>query len=432
MSPVLRLFVTADWPAQDAACDWVLVGADDKQAQRGRSEPRHWPVAPECELVLGAEQCLLLRTSLPKGAKSRLPEVISYALEDHLIGDAESDHFVAGDSGADGLTAVWVISRARLKVLQATLDTVGRRPWRAYCEIQLLPLQSGCWSVCLREQSGNEEGAGAGQVCGFARTGPEDGFSFFDVGDKSEIGQPPLELNLALQAAQASSTAPGSITLYVVAGISEESAREAAVSWQAALGVPVAYGGEYIWHEHTAAAGTARNLLTGEFAPPRRPQDGWGSFRPALFLALAAGIVFTLFSIGEWAWLRHRGSQLQQQMVVTFRNAFPQSQTLVNPPLQMQRLYDQLRREQGQLGATDFLPMLSEASETMVGLGTIHKVGYEEGRLEVTLGLASAKTAERIYEIMKSRGLAVTLHDTRPATAGGQGVEATFSLRGTP
>lgn len=426
MKLLLRLLITADWPSQDASCEWALVDVAGKPLQRGHSEPRHWPAADECEIILSAEQCLLLAANLPKGAKSRLPEVISYALEDQLIGDADADHFVAGDRDADRMTPVWVVSRARLKVLLAALNSVARGPRRACGEIQLAPLRSGHWSVCLREQ------AGGGPVVGFVRTGTEAGLALSGFGEPSAINTPPLELQLALQAARAGGSPPAAIALYGVPGTDAESARVMAASWQAVLAIPVTCAGDYIWHEDAAAARTARNLLTQDFAPPRRAQDGLGSFRPALLLALAAGILFALFSVGEWIWLARVGGQLQQQMAATFRTAFPQSQASAFPPLQMQRLYDQLRREQGQLGATDFLPLLATATESMAGLGTLSKLGYEDGRLEFTLMLAKGKSAEAMRDLAKSRGLAVTLRDVIPGKDGVKGVQATVSLRSAP
>lgn len=423
MNQILRLFLTADWPAQDASCDWALVDRGGKQLQLGRSEPRHWPAAADCEIVLSAEQCLTLRARLPKGAKSRLPEVISFALEDHLIGDAEAEHFVAGATGADGMTSIWVVARARLKVLLAALNSVGRVPQRALSEIQLAPLPAGRWSVCLRAQTAN-----GASIFGFARTGGEEGFAF-DIGAPSALETPPLELQLALQAAQAAGTAPSTIDIYVAPGSLEESTKTIAASWQAALAFPVKLAGEIIWHDPATAA--TRNLLTHEFAPPRRPQDGWGSFRLALYLALAAGIIFTLFNFGEWAWLSHQSSKLQQQMAATFRSAFPQAQTAVDPPLQMQRLYDQSRREHGQLGAADFLPLLAAATETAGVQGKLGKLSYEDGRLELTVTVPNAEAAERLRDTIKSRGLTVTLRDTH-AAKGGAGVEAIFAVRSSP
>lgn len=428
MSSLLRLYLPAGWPAQDASCDWTLLGASGQQLQRGRSEPRHWPEAEACEIILSAEQCLLLNIQLPKVGKSRLAEVIRFAVEDHLLGDGEAEHFVSGDRDADGMAPVWVIARARLKTLLAALNSVARLAQRACCEIQLLPLADDRWSVCLRE---TDPGDGApARILGFARTGSEQGFAF-DCGDRSTLDSPPLELHLALQAAAASGKAPEAITLYLAPGSSVDVAAIAA-SWHAALHLPVQAGGEFAWQEQVSAANAARNLLTEEFAPPRRPQEGWGPFRLAGYLALVNCAVFALFVLGDLAWLSYQSRNLQRQMTATFRGAFPQIQALVDPPLQMQRLYDQQRREQGQLGSGDFLPLLAGTTEVAVGQGKLNKLAYEDGRLELSFIVASAAVAESLRDTMKGRGLSVTLRETLPLKSGGKGVEAVYALRGTP
>lgn len=428
MSSLLRLFLPAQWPTQDASCDWALVDSSGKPPQRGRSEPRHWPVADACELVLSAEQCLLLRATLPKGAKARQPEVIAFALEDHLIGDAEAEHFVAGENDSDGRAPVWVIARARLKSLLAALKSVDRAPIRACSEIQLLPLSSGRWSICLRESSGGTSDITAPALCGVVRTGDEDGFAF-DI-DAAGADAPPLELRLALDAARAQGRSPQGIAVHITSGTREETPRRLAVAWQAALGLPVAWAGEFAWQDHAAAA--ARNLLSKEFAPPRQAQDGWGSFRPAAYLGAAVCVLLALFIVGDWGWLKFKSNALRQQMADTFSSAFPQSQAAVDPPLQMQRLYDQLRRERGQLGGGDFLPLLAAASEAAVGQGKFTRLSYEDGRLEMALILPDLASAERLRDTMKGRGLAVTLRDTHANKPGAKSVEAIYALRSAP
>ncbi len=428
MSSLLRLYLSAGWPAQEASCDWILLDGSGHQLQRGRSEPRHWPEAEACEAVLSVEQCLLLNIQLPKASKSRLGEVIRFAVEDHLLGDAEAEHFVPGDKDADGMAPVWVIARARLKTLLAALNSLSRIPQRVFCEIQLLPLADDHWSICLRETSpGDGEPV---RIMGFARTGVEQGFAF-ESADPSAMDSPPLELQLALQAAAVSGKAPRAITLYLAPGSAVDGAAIAA-SWQDALHVPVQAAGEFAWQEQVRAANEARNLLTQEFAPPRRPQEGWGPFRLAGYLALANCVIFALFVLGDWAWLSYQSKNLQRQMTTTFHSAFPQIQALVDPPLQMQRLYDQQRREQGQLGSGDFLPLLAGSTEVAIGQGKLDKIAYEDGRLELSFIVANTKIAESLRDTMKGRGLSVTLRETLPVKSGGKGVEAVYALRGTP
>ncbi|TRZ63865.1 MAG: hypothetical protein D4S02_11925, partial [Rhodocyclaceae bacterium] len=333
-------------------------------------------------------------------------------------GEADGEHFVVGAEGAatvDGAapTPVWVLARARLKALLAALTALERRPRRVISELQLAPLQSGGWSVCLHGDN----------ATGFARLGAEEGFAF----DLAAVGQPPTELRLALQAARQGGNVPLVIDVY--SGRSKDQAfdTDAALAWQTVLAVPVRAAGDYVWRER--ASPDARNLLSGEFAPPRAANSGWGSFKPALWLGLAALVLYGLLSFGEWIWLDQQGDQLRRQMMESFRAAYPQAQTIVDPPLQMQRLNDQLRRARGQLGSTDFMPLLAAATEALGTQGRLRSVGYEDGRLELTLLLADHAAVERAHKSLTRRGLAATLRDTRPA---GAGVEAVFALRGSP
>lgn len=419
MNRLLRLYIPAEWPAQTAACEWQLCDDSGSQLQLGCSEPRHWPEAERCELILGATQCLLLRALLPKGVRSRTPEVLAYALEEQLIGETDDEYFVIGDTSANvakpdsaaaegEVTAVWVISRIRLRTLLAVLRPLGRVPQRLISEIQLAPRHAG-WTICLHGPQGNS---------GFARLAAEDGFTF----DLPDCAEPPLELRLALQAAQKSGGQPSGIDVYGAGNFDVA----AAAAWQRTLGVPVRLSGAYAWRE--CPGRDARNLLGGEFAPPRRPQEGWGAWRPALLLGILVVIIYSAYSLGEWLWLDHQRSQLKQQIADSFRAAAPQ-QPIQDPPLQMQRLYDQLRRERGQLGSTDFLPLLASVSEVASGQGILRGIGYEDGRLEISIVMKSAADAERLRDTMTRRGLTAILRDTH-AAPGGAGIEAQFAVRG--
>lgn len=410
---VLRLYLPADWPAQHTNCDWELVNASGTRLQLGNSEPRHWPLAARCEIILTAEQCLPLSASLPKGARTRMAEVIGYALEDRLLGDIDAEHFVPGDETRDGQTPVWVISRARLQTLLAVLRPLNRSPQRLISELQLIPCTSpDAWSVCLKSRSG------------FVRMSPESGFSF-DL-PEGNVSQPPLELQLALQAASSTST-PKRIEIHTEPGIAFD--RTHIHAWQNCLGLSVQHAGDYLWRD--APDHAARNLLTGDFAPPRARGEGWSSLRPAAWIAAFSLAIYSVFSFAEWAHLEHQKSTLRQQMTDRFRATFPQAQTIVDPVLQMQRLYDQLRRERGQLGATDFLPLLAATTETAIAPDAIRRIDFEEGHIDLTLILPDAVAVEHLRNTLTQRGLAVVVRDTHPAN-GKPGVETVLAVRGSP
>jgi hypothetical protein len=101
-------------------------------------------------------------------------------------------------------------------------------------------------------------------------------------------------------------------------------------------------------------------------------------------------------------------------------------QTVVDPVLQMQRLYDPLMRERGRLGESDFLPLLAAVSEGLGGQAHYRSLSYDEGRLEVSVTTKDAQAAERLRDALARRGLALTVRDSRKT---GAGVETTFSVR---
>jgi general secretion pathway protein L len=412
MSSLLRLYITGEWPARTTACQWALYDTKGSLLQRGSSEPRHWPAAEVVELVLSSDQCLTLDVTLPAGAggaRARGGDLIAYAVEERLVGEVEKEHIVAGETRADGQTQVWIMDRGRLRALLTALQQLERIPRRAFSELQLVPLVSGRWSVCLREQSG------------FARVGGESGFAF-DFALDFVRSEPPVALRLALQAATKAGTAPESLDIYCAAGTTLEG--DVWPEWQRVLGVPVRPAGEYAWP--TLPTRTVRNLLVGEFAPQGERGAALAAFRPALALGISTLVLYSLFSFGEWIWLDRQASRLRIQTGEIFRAAFPQVQTIVDPSLQMQRLYDQFKRERGQLGESDFLPLLASVSEASANRGAYRSLSFEEGRLELTITLPDGLAAERMRETFDQRGLSPTLRESRQSATG---VEASFSVR---
>lgn len=415
MNRLLRLYLPAAWPAQTSACEWQLCDDAGGQLQFGNSEPRHWPEAERCEAILDAAQCLVLKAQLPKGVRARNAEVLAYALEEQLIGDTDGEHFVVGDAsqerraeGGEGSSPVWVVSRTRMKTLLGALHSIGRMPQRVVSEIQLAPRRAG-WTVCLH---------GPQADAGFVRLGAEDGFAF----DLPDVAAPPFELQRAVDAARQSGHLPPAIDVHGAGGFDAA----AAAAWQDALGVPVHFAGAYDWRSFPGR--DARNLLVGEFAPPRDSRQAWGALRPALWLGASCLALYALFSFGEWLWLDHQRSRLQQEIADGFRAVAPQ-QPIQDAPLQMQRLHDRLRHERGRIGSTDFLPLLAAVGGMSINPGALRSIGYEDGRLEFSVWMNSAADAGRLRDALAHRGFVAVLRDTR-AAPGGAGVEAQFAVRG--
>jgi hypothetical protein len=83
-------------------------------------------------------------------------------------------------------------------------------------------------------------------------------------------------------------------------------------------------------------------------------------------------------------------------------------------------------RERGRLGESDFLPLLSAVSDAMAGQSNYRSLGYEEGRLEFTVVLRSARAGEQLREALARRGLTATLRESRQTRSG---LETSLSVR---
>ena len=483
---LLRLYLPASWPSQQTRCEWQLLDTHGHSLQSGHSEPRHWPQAQQCEVVLSADQCLLISLKLPKAARARSAEVIGYALEEQLLGDVANEHFVLGkstaaaDSKADknnegnesresrAEVPVWVISKNRLQALLSTLQALGHAPRRMISELQLLPIlppsssstpawtrsepgspdsnspaaaehAPACWLLCLK------------QGRGFLRMAAEAGCSLDLLAEN--LTEPPLELQLALAAARRHNRQPSQIQIHLAPELKDKLNSAHLQQWQqhpTLAGVQLQLAGEYDWRKLFAQAdhkpprrttafrlfdqkqqaSSLCNLLTGEFAPARQTGAGWLALRPALWLAALALLIHAAFSFTQWAWLHQEKTQLRQQMIAQFRSSFPQAQTIVDPALQMQRLHDQLRRERGQPAADDFLTLLADASAALPELShdtnQLNQLAYNNSRLELILTLADQALLQQVHNNLLRRGLQTTIRSTRPSSNGR--IEAVFLL----
>ena len=224
---------------------------------------------------------------------------------------------------------------------------------------------------------------------------------------------------LAFQSAGAEGRLPREIAVHADADASFD-----AQAWHDALGVTVRKAGDYAWPAWPSRAAT--NLLVGEFTPPRSRNAGIAPFRPALAVGLATLALYAVFSLGEWAWLTQRAQHLRAQTTEVFRAAFPEVQTIVDPVLQMQRLYDPLMRSRGRVGESDFLPLLAAVTEALDAPAQYRGLAYEEGRLEFTLTLKDRRAPERLRAALARRGLMLTIQETQQTRSG---FETSFSVR---
>jgi general secretion pathway protein L len=107
----------------------------------------------------------------------------------------------------------------------------------------------------------------------------------------------------------------------------------------------------------------------------------WRPARWGLWLLLASQLV----GLNAWAWKTRANWQAQQQSwTVMLREAFPQTQVVVDAPLQMAREVDRLRQASGQLTASDLESMLGSLGQALPpGMAAPRQWTYQPGQLRV-------------------------------------------------
>ena len=375
MSSRLIVLVDEHWPARPSA-PWALVGDDGRLQAEGSSEPRHWPPADDCVIVLAGSQCTWHETRLPRGARREEARLLAYALEDRLLSDPDGQHLtvVGREVEEGGVTlGVLVVARERLRALCAQLAAIGRPPVAAHAELQCAPGgDNPDWHLAVAEH---------GLVL---RPGTAPAIAL----------DPPLAtalplLSHALDRARAANTLPASIAIHAAPGVDVGMPPEAAD-----LGCRFDAAAAYLWWQ---ACPAATNLLQGQFAPSHK-RAGWvGRLRGPMRLAAASAAILLLASAGEVLLQRQRLDDLELRMQRLFETALPNTPAIA-PAAQLQRRLDEVRMRHGQLRDDDLLALLAAYAQAR-GVATRDSVAaldYRDGHLTLALPAIPASDRDRL------------------------------------
>lgn len=381
---MLRLLIPPTWPRENAACDWALLDDSGRLLQSGYSDPRTWPAAESCELVLTAEQCVCLTAEVPTKARNLKDEVIVGALEDQLLGDIDDEHWVVGRADGAGKTPVWLVRRQRVADILETLRQLGRKPLRLVWEVQLLPWRTGRWSVAVSAKRG------------LARRDADSGWAFDVSGDA-----PPIELLLALEEAGRLDRRPAGLELLAGAPVGLDLAR-----WQRELGIPCEASEPWDWR--TMSLVKATNFLIGDFAP-RGGNQFYRRYLPAAWILGAALGIHVLALTGEWLWLDQRAGSLRAEILMRYQQSFPGSRAILDPYAQMHMDAGRLANTRGELGSADFLALLTAASADITPeAGSVSRLKYENRQLRIEFASAPANV-DGIVLRLQQKGLSAQM-----------------------
>ncbi len=315
---------------------WCLFDRQSNLLREGAGQLTPTGQVPRAErtvIVIPARRVVYIETPLPPVSTTKRDALLRYAIEDKLTIDPATVHAVVLGNSASPKTnthVVAAIDRAWFASVLRWLGDAGIEPAQAVSAAALIPVASGEWGVVL-------DGAH-----GLARRA--DGFAYsFDIEQAQTNGvpiTPPFALALALKEARDHQCSPTQLTVFI------DQAADApwVAAWQRALDCPVRISARPAPRMVALSAG---NLLAGDFAPRSTGNEWMAMLKPAIAAVALIAILQLGFTVID-AWrLDQRRRSLENEMTQVFKTAFPNAQAIVDPPLQMQRNLESMKRERG-------------------------------------------------------------------------------------
>lgn len=333
-------------------------------------------------LAPGAD-VLLAEPDVPAKAGAKLPQLVPYALEEHLAEDIDSQHFAIGRR-RDGSTRVpvAVVARALLDEWLVMLRAAGIEPDAVHADSDLVPANPGQAVAFLEGDRVCVRAAGAAPV-----TLPGEA-----------IGE-------ALRIAQAAGSPTGARGLLVYATEADwrryEPAIEAARAQFDGIAVQLLTGGSLGFFAQQLPLAHPVNLLQGAYAPASGVAVGMRAWRTAAMLLACLVGLHVAGKVVELQVLKKREHQVDASMRDAFHSALPGEPLTADPRRVMESRLAVVRGAGS--GLLPALQALAQARDAVPGTALLG-VNFHGGALELKLTAPDAASLDRLSQTLRERG----------------------------
>jgi general secretion pathway protein L len=340
-------------------------------------------------LLLSGVDVTLLAVQAPPLSGPRLKAALPGLVEEHILGDPAEAVLVAGPAQPDGTRPVAVVQRDWFEGLVRTLLAQGARAVSALPSQLCLPLQPGSVSAAI----------GHGELT--LRLGPYQGMGL-------ALDGPPAT---ALQTVRAlAGDAP--LLLFVP---HEQLGEYQALALEAGPGITLEADDWAHWI--AGARGATLDLVPGLGAAGAPTRD-WRRWRWPLRLA-ALALLINLAGLNiEWIRMRREADAVRQQMVTTFRTAYPR-EPAIDPVAQMRQNIARAKANSGEVAPDEFTWLAAaygEAARTLPRQPGIASMEYRERALSIKVKpeTVDPALANQLRAALSARN--VSLQEAGPAT----------------
>lgn len=361
---------------------WAIVSADHIVTQHGSPETLAALSADKDVIVMvPAEDVLLASVTLPKMNRSRLLQALPYALEEQLISDVDTLHFVPGENQADGSLPVAVVAKTKMQSWLTLLNEWGIQPDVMIPVMLALPVEENVWHVAVNETA-------------VIRMNEYQGFAC----DKNN-----LQELLVMALAAAKITHP---VIHIKDYTTDEQAL--ALNVQADVTIDKVNTGQWLGDLSQQAIHTPLiNLLQGVYKNKKNklPQmrKMWNG---SLYLGIAWLFLLFLYpGISYWI-LGQRAHTINSQIEDIYKRNFPQSSSIVAPKLRLGEKLQTLTSQATDNKLLQWIDYLGKGVAETPGI-ELKRLDFQNNQLSLDLIASSSDDFTRFTEFLKRQGLRV-------------------------
>lgn len=377
-----QLFIRLEKASEQVS--WVksgeLEGAVTDVKQGSLEEAAADAAGAKVVVIVPAEDVLLTHASVP-GKKSRnvMRQAVPYLLEEQLADDVEGLHFSLGLVDGDEV-AVAVVARELLDEWLALLRDAGIAPHELIPETLALPLERDAWTL-LADTEGRL----------LLRDGPQSGMAM-DVANAQTI------LQAAIEGADEEKR-PSTLAIYEC-GELHMSLPDLDVEMTRA---PMR---EDILSLMVAGYQTTDtiNLLQGHYSRRERIGQYWRPWKVPLGLVAALIVLQVTTTMFDYQRLSTEKARLWNEVLATYKQAFPKESNVPYPQRQMEEHLKRLRGG-GSTSAASFSQLLAKSGQLFrdsSGL-TLKRLSFKNGSLDVALVIGDLQKLDQLKQQLTTK-----------------------------
>ncbi len=359
----------------------------------------------EAVVLVPAEEVLLTEANVPKASRTRLRQVIPYALEEHLVDDVDTLHFALAEAVAEPPLPVAVVSDEKMAYWKAQLREAGIYASVIMPESIALPIDVDTWNLVIEEKQA------------WLQTGRYQGFSVepdnIVLGVQLAIGKAVVAAAGSVAGKANEETAATALGMPKTLRVFSSAPLPDALATQlTALLVPQGIALTQQTSPHwlaevaTATMPPAINLLQGEYTVKRKRAKGLRTWYRVGYL-LGAWVILKFVLMGvELVYWQQKDKALQAELDTTYETIFPAMVRTVNAKVMVEREWERLLAGAGQGEFLGLLGMMAQGLMKSAGI-EIRSISFRGDQLTLLVEALGFTQLENFTENLKEVGLTV-------------------------